>query len=53
MLRHMKTPLVLRLDDDDTATYEVVAICLFLEILQYDLISKPGTFSGMDFSIQV
>ena len=53
MLRYMETPPVLRLDDDHIATDEVVAICLFLAVLQYDLRWKPGTFSGMDVSIQV
>ena len=35
-----------------TATDDVVAICLFLTVLQYDLRSKP-IFTGMEFSIQV
>ena len=38
MLQYMVTPLALRLDDDDdTATDDVVAICMFLALLQYDL----------------
>uniref|UniRef100_T1IFZ9 Uncharacterized protein n=1 Tax=Rhodnius prolixus TaxID=13249 RepID=T1IFZ9_RHOPR len=45
MLRYMATPPALRLDDDDTTTDDVVAICLFLAVLQYDLRSKPGTFT--------
>uniref|UniRef100_T1HY79 Uncharacterized protein n=1 Tax=Rhodnius prolixus TaxID=13249 RepID=T1HY79_RHOPR len=46
MLRYMATPPALRLDDDDTATDDVVAICLFLPVLQYDLRSKPDTFTA-------
>ena len=53
MLRCMVTPPTLRLDDDDPATDDVFAICLFLTVLQYDLRSKPGIFTGMKFSIQV
>ncbi|GFW62707.1 hypothetical protein TNCV_2624701 [Trichonephila clavipes] len=53
MLRYMATPLALRLGDDDTATDDVVAICLRLAVLLYDLRSKPGTFTGMESSIQV
>ncbi|GFR32329.1 hypothetical protein TNCT_385591 [Trichonephila clavata] len=35
---------ILRLDDDDTATHDVVAICLRLAVFQYDLGSKPCLF---------
>ncbi|GFQ71247.1 hypothetical protein TNCT_567591 [Trichonephila clavata] len=49
----MVSPQALQLDDDDTATDDVVAICLRLAVLQYDLISKPETFTGMESSIQV
>ncbi|GFU48516.1 hypothetical protein TNCV_1398151 [Trichonephila clavipes] len=52
MLRYMATPLALRLDDD-TATDDVIAICLRLAVLQDDLRSKPGIFTGMESSIQV
>ncbi|GFT07680.1 hypothetical protein TNCV_4046021 [Trichonephila clavipes] len=53
MLRCMATPRALRFDDDDTAIDDVVAICLHLAALQYDLKSKPGTFTGMESFIQV
>ena len=50
ILRYMTTPPALRLDDD-TATDDVVAIYLFLAVLQYDLRSKLGTFTDMEFFI--
>ncbi|GFW86679.1 hypothetical protein TNCV_4334631 [Trichonephila clavipes] len=53
MLLYMATPSALRLDDGDTATYDVVAICLRLAALLDDLKSKPGTFTRMESSIQV
>ncbi|GFR18979.1 hypothetical protein TNCT_276541 [Trichonephila clavata] len=53
MLRYMVTPPALRLDDVDTATDDVVAICLRLTVFQYDLRSKPGTFNGMESFLQV
>ena len=53
MLQYMATPPALRLEDDDTATDDVVAICMFLALLQYDLRWKPGTFIGMKISIQI
>ena len=49
----MVTPLALRLDDDDTSTDDVVAFYLSLAVLQYNLRSKPGTFTGTEFSIQI
>ncbi|GFV07633.1 hypothetical protein TNCV_4941351 [Trichonephila clavipes] len=52
MLRCMLIPPALRLDDY-TATDKEVAICLRLAVLQHDLRSKPGTFTGMEPSIQV
>ncbi|GFQ84045.1 hypothetical protein TNCT_424141 [Trichonephila clavata] len=45
MLQYMETVPALRLDDDDTTTDDVVAICLRLAVLQYGIISKPGTFT--------
>ncbi|GFR06955.1 hypothetical protein TNCT_454971 [Trichonephila clavata] len=53
MLRYMATPSALRLDDDDTATDDVVAICMRLALLQYHLRSKPGEFTGIETSIHV
>ncbi|GFY11136.1 hypothetical protein TNCV_4471221 [Trichonephila clavipes] len=53
MLRYMVTPPALRLDDDGTATDDVVSTCLRLAVLQYDLRSKSCTFTGMESSIQV
>ncbi|GFR11787.1 hypothetical protein TNCT_345331 [Trichonephila clavata] len=53
MLRYMATPPALRLNDDDTATDDIVAICVRLAVLQYDLILKACTFTGMEFFIQV
>ena len=44
MLRYMATSPAMGLDDDDTATDDVVAICLFLAILQYNFRLK---FTGM------
>ncbi|GFQ73837.1 hypothetical protein TNCT_146931 [Trichonephila clavata] len=52
MLRYMATPPALRLVDD-TTTDCVVAICLRLAVLQYDLRLKPGTFPGIESSPQV
>ncbi|GFT01444.1 hypothetical protein TNCV_3215381 [Trichonephila clavipes] len=40
MLRYMAPPPALRLDDDNTATDDVVAKCLRLAVLQYDRRSK-------------
>ncbi|GFV74143.1 hypothetical protein TNCV_4510491 [Trichonephila clavipes] len=48
----MATPPTLRLDDD-TTTDDVVEIFLSLVALQNYLRSKPGTFPGMESSIQV
>ncbi|GFX01767.1 hypothetical protein TNCV_2921531 [Trichonephila clavipes] len=53
MLPYMATVPALRLDDDDIATDDVVDICQRLAVLQYDLRSKPGTFIGMESSLQV
>ncbi|GFV45789.1 hypothetical protein TNCV_2321491 [Trichonephila clavipes] len=53
LMQYMATPPALQLDYDDTATNDVVAICLHLAVLQYDLRSKPGTLTGMESSIQV
>ncbi|GFR14858.1 hypothetical protein TNCT_646241 [Trichonephila clavata] len=52
MLQYMETPPAFRLDDDIT-TNNAIAILLGLPVLQYDLRSKPGTFTGMEFSIQM
>ncbi|GFV94811.1 hypothetical protein TNCV_1028091 [Trichonephila clavipes] len=54
LLRYMATPLALQLDDEeDIDTDDVVAIFVRLAVLQNDLRSKPGTFTGMESSIQV
>ncbi|GFR32996.1 hypothetical protein TNCT_707151 [Trichonephila clavata] len=53
MLRYMVTSSALKLDDHDTTTNDVVAICLYLAVLQYYLRSITGTFTGMESSIQV
>ncbi|GFQ86838.1 hypothetical protein TNCT_642501 [Trichonephila clavata] len=51
MLRYMVTSPALKLDDHDTTTNDVVAIRLYLAVLQYYLRSIPGTFTGMESSI--
>ncbi|GFQ83215.1 uncharacterized protein TNCT_362451 [Trichonephila clavata] len=42
MLRYMVTSPALKLDDHDTTTNDVVAIRLYLAVLQYYLRSIPG-----------
>ena len=49
MLQYMAILSALRLDDDDTASDEVVSICLVLAVLQYDLRSKPSTSLAWNF----
>ncbi|GFR13130.1 hypothetical protein TNCT_99121 [Trichonephila clavata] len=53
MLRYKAIPPALRFDDDNTTTDDVVAICLRLAVLQYDIRSKQSTFFGMESSSQV
>ena len=53
MFRYIVTPSALGLDVDDTGTDDAVPIYLFLVVLQYDLRSKSGTFTAIEFSIQV
>ncbi|GFQ78757.1 hypothetical protein TNCT_698561 [Trichonephila clavata] len=49
----MVTPPALPLGDDDTTPNDVVAICLRLAVLHYDIRLKPDTFTGIESSIQV
>ena len=50
MLRYIATPSI---NEDDIATDVVGAICPFLAVLRYDLISRPGIFTVKDFFTQV